>query len=515
MIFLLCTLLSGSIIAQDKQEKKIINLKVVDESGAGIPRANVVVGEGMIHIETDENGSLSFNAYSEDFVTISASGYEKYVSLVREINKENTVKLLKSALYMTLDDDVTLPYVTLKKRQTTGSYTVVTGNQLEKYPSIDIRNAFTGLVLGLQITEKDGSTGMNTEEGNGNYGITEKIGVSARGRGIMYIIDDIPTNVTEMQLDPQEIETVTIIKDIVGKAMYGPAGAGGVILIRTKRGRMHERVLNVNVEDGVNVIDRMPGWTNGADYARFNNQARENDELTPLYSAYDIDAYARNNPYDMYHPSVNYKDKILKNTKTFRRANISSSGGNDKVQYSAYIGYNGEGDIYKIGPTSDYNRLTARSNIDMKINKWMKMQFDIYGGLTFRRSPNYGYAIDESSSEMGLIELNSVLTNITNTPPNAFPVYANNDPSLKDPWFGVSSNYPINPIGNILYNGYYTETGRVGNVKTALDYDLSQLVKGLKSRTFFSFETLNLVRIGKAENYIAYYFNSFKNDCRK
>lgn len=507
-VFLLWPLLSGTITAQDKPGGKlvkiIVNLNVVDENESAIPKAKVVIGEGMIHLETDEKGSLSFNAYPEDFVTITAKGYEKNVGLVKDITKDNTVKLLKSKLYMTSDDNVPLPYITLKKRDITGSSAVITGNKLEKYPSTDIRNAFIGLVPGFLITERDGSPGISAEEENGTYGITEKISVTTRGYSMMYIIDDIPTNVTEMQLDPHEIESVTIIKDIIGKAMYGPAGAGGVILIKTKRGRINERVLNVNVEDGVSVIDRMPGWTTGADYARLNNQARWNDLLTPLYSHDDFDAYANNDAYDMHHPSVNYRDMILKNTKAFRRANISSSGGNDMVRYFSYVGYNGEGDIYKIGPTSDFNRINARSNIDITINKYIKIQFDIYGGLTFRRSPNYGYATSEGSGEMELIELKSALTDIISTPPNAFPVYANNDPSLEDPWFGVSSVYPINPIGNILYNGYYTETGRIGNAKTSIDFDLSHFIKGLKSKTFFSFDALNLVRIGKAENYIAY-----------
>jgi TonB-linked SusC/RagA family outer membrane protein len=507
-LFLLCIFVTGTMIAQEKPGKKVIkvnvSLKVVDDNGTGIPKARVVVGEGMIHIETDENGSASFNAYLEDFVTISATGYEKNVSLVQEIIKNNTIKLMKSKLFMSSDDNIPLPYLTLKKRISTGSSTVIAGNQLERYPSTDLRNALTGLVTGLQVTERNGSPGLYAEEENGTYGITEKIGVSSRGSSMMYIIDDIPIDITEMPLDPQEIESVTIIKDIVGKAMYGPAAADGIILIKTKRGRMNERALNINIEDGVSVVDRMPGWTNGADYARLNNQARESDILDPLYSADAVDAYAKNDPYDKFHPSVNYKDLMLKNNMAFRRANISSSGGNDLVQYSSHLGYNGEGDIYKIGPTSDYNRLNARSNIDMTVNKFIKIQFDIYAGLTFRRSPNYGYATSESSTDMSLIEMNSVLTNLTSIPPIAFPVYANNDPSLKDPWFGVSSVYPINPIGNILYNGYYTETGRIGNAKAALDYDMSHFIKGLKLRTFFSFDALNLVRLGKAENYIAY-----------
>jgi TonB-linked SusC/RagA family outer membrane protein len=507
-LLLLFVLLSGTICAQDKPAKtsKIISfsLKVVDDNGTPIPNAKVVIGEGIIYKATDENGACASQGYPNDYISISASGYDKVVVLVQEVLTNSTIKLKKAKLFMTSEDNIPLPFIDQKKRLVTGSASNISSNQLEKYPSTDIRNAFTGLVPGLQITEYDGSPGFNAEEKLGFYNITEKIGVSARGRNMIYIIDDIPTDVTELPLDPQEIESVTVVKDIVGKAMYGPIGADGIILIKTKRGIKNERVLTVNIEDGVDVIDRMPEWTKGADYAALNNQARSADGLASLYSSTDIAAYAINDPYDKYHPSVDFRGEMLKNTRAFRRANVSSSGGNEVVQYSAYIGYNGEGDIYKAGPTADYNRINTSSNVDIKINNDINVLFDIAADITFRRSANFGYATSESSSLTDIIELNSALPFINNTPPTAFPIYANNDPSLKYPWFGVSSLYPINPIGNLINNGYYTETGRKATAKFGFDYDLSKLIKGLKSETFLGFDVLDLVRMGTAEDYIAY-----------
>jgi len=246
-LFLLCLFLVGEVAAQNKTEKKAkyidASLKVVDVEGNALSNAQVVVGEGIIHAVTDANGSLSFNAKPEDFVTVSLSGYEKKVLLVSQLLADNTISLDKSKLYMTSDDVVQLPFMALKKRNITGSSVVITGEQLEMYPTTDIRNALTGLVNGLMVQERHGSPGLSAEEGLGTFNFNEKIGVGARGRSMMYIIDDIPTDITEMPLDPGEIETVTVIKDIVGKSMFGPAGANGVILIKTKRGKAHERIL--------------------------------------------------------------------------------------------------------------------------------------------------------------------------------------------------------------------------------------------------------------------------------
>lgn len=154
-VLLLCVFITGTISAQNKPREKVmtisVSLKVVDENGTPVPKAKVVIGEGMTHAETDDNGAFSFMAYPDDYVTISAPGYEKSVSMVQDIIKGNTIKLVKSKLFMTSDDNIPLPYMMEKKRFITGSENVLTSDQLEKYPSIDLRNAFTGLVPGLRL----------------------------------------------------------------------------------------------------------------------------------------------------------------------------------------------------------------------------------------------------------------------------------------------------------------------------------------------------------------------------
>lgn len=508
VVFMICVFLSGSITAQDKIEKtdKIVSvsLKVVDDNGNSIPNTQVIIGERLIQIESDENGIVLFNAFPDDFVTITSSGYEKNVSLVQEILMNNTIKLKKSKLYMSSDDNIPLPFLTLKKRKIPGSVYVMRSEQLEKYPSTDLRNAYTGLATGVEVLELNGQPGLNAEEKLGIYNITDKITISARGRSMVHIIDNIPIDITEMPLDPDEIESISIIKGIVGKAMYGPAGADGIIFIKTKHGNKNQRIRKVNIESGISVIDRFPEWTSGADYAMLNNQARINDGLTPHFTDSDIASYSLNDPYDKYHPSVNYREMLLKNTRSFRRANISSSGGNDRVRYAAFLGYNGEDDIYKIGPMSDYNRINARSNIDISINDFLKIKFGFFAGLTKRRSANYGYSTSEYDANMDLLEFNAVIKDITSIPPIAFPVYANNDPSLEKPWYGVSNAYKNNTIGDLTEAGFYTESDRIGANNISLDFDMNHIIKGLKSTTYIGFSLSDLVRIGKAENYPAY-----------
>jgi len=510
LLMLLC---ASNLNAQNKPEAKKqkptdVVLKVTDEKGKAITGAAIVLGEGLVHTQTDKMGLVSLTVQSDkEFVTISSPGYEPQVLLVNDLITSPSVLMVRSKLFLTTADDVPLPYMTIKKRYLTGSTSVLDANVLEKYPSTDIRNALTGLVTGLEVYERDGSPGISVEEKLGHYGSSEKVGLYSRGSSLMYIIDDVRMDITEMPLDPNEIESVSLVRDIVSKTMYGPAAANGIVFIKTKRGKKNERVLNVNFEQGVSIIDRMPEWVSGADYARLNNLAKTNSGITTgLYSEDDIAAYAKNDPYDMNHPSVNYRDLMIKDTRSFTRASVSTSGGTDAMQYSAYIGYNGEGDNFKIGPKAGYQRINARSNLDIKINQYLKVQLNFSAGISLRDSPNYGYNSNtgEGGPTMGLTEMPPLLNDITNTPPIAFPVYVNNDPSLKSPWFAISSQYGTNPVGNLLKNGYYNESGRSGAINSMFEWNMENILPGLKSRTFIDFNTYYLLRIGKSENYTAY-----------
>lgn len=148
------------------------------------------------------------------------------------------VILEKSEFYVNDEKTIQLPYWEMQKTNTTGDYIVITGEELEKYPSTDLRLAFSGLVTGLSITETDGSTGISSEIHKNRNRANEYM----RGNMPIYLMDGVQVDIAEMPLDPQEIETVTFIKDVLAKTMYGPRAANGVISIKTKRGKENEHL---------------------------------------------------------------------------------------------------------------------------------------------------------------------------------------------------------------------------------------------------------------------------------
>jgi TonB-linked SusC/RagA family outer membrane protein len=520
-LFMLVILLSYPVNAQVQKVKKVrqlfdVVLKVVDESGTPIPDANVVVGEGITHAQTDANGSVSFRGYAEDVVTVTAPLYEKNVSPVIDLVQSKTVTLIHAKIHMTSDDDVPLPFTTLKRRNLTGPEVVIPGSYFEAYPSTDIRNSLTGISSMYDVRELDGSPGLSPLEGLQNYsGLSNDYGSTDKFGNMPYImIDNMPADLQEYIIDPSNIESVTLMKGILGTTMYGPAATGGVLYIKTKQGAKNERLLQVDIENGISMVDRMPGYVSGADYARLQNQARLNSGLPEIYTSDAITGYENNDGYDLRYPSADYANLMLDKTMEFRRVNVSSSGGNDVVQYNSYLGYAGEGDIIDMGSKSDYNRITTRQNLNVKINDQLTAKFGFYGNLTFRRSPNYGYSSNyttegTANSTLGLTELPDILSDLHSIPSVAYPIWAYSDTTTKPatPWYGVSALYGQNMIGNIVDNGFYTDRGRTGSSDISLVYDADQFIKGLKSTTYFGFNIHNTVRIGKNNDYLAYTVN--------
>lgn len=498
-----CLASMADAAAQNRQKGQTelvsVSVTVVDEDGNAVPGAEFSIGEGREHFIADSEGKVYFTAEPRDLVTVSSDDHVTVHAQAGALADSKTVRLAKDVFMAGEDDQLPLPYDTKEsKRNSLGNTIVIKGEDLEKYSSTDIRNALTAIAAGVDVTENYGGPGVSPIEHIGQYGASTHVAVETRGRQMIYMVDDVPVQINETPLDPQQIESITIVRDALEKNIFGPSAANGIVYIKTKRGQYNDRYLDVNVEGGLSMTDRFPEYADGAQYAQLNNVARNNSGLDLLYTQSDINAYAQGNPYDMWHPSVDYRDMLLKNTAWYTKASVSSGGGNDRIRYYAYLGYAGEDDLYKIGPASDYNRVNINANLDIKLHRYISAKFGIISTMGVRRSANYGF------DDLSATEFPDVLSDINTIPPVAFPIYANNDPSLDFPWYAVSSQYTDNPIANMTENGAYTETIRKGLMNVGIDVDFSFLTPGLKSLTYVAYDATNLVRLGTTNDYAAY-----------
>lgn len=414
-----------------------------------------------------------------------------------------SILLAMVPVLLAAQEKIPVPHGEQADSLSTGSTIVISGAQLEKYSSSDVRNILTAIAAGVEVSERFGGPGVSAMEHIGQYGAAYKTTVSVRGKSPMYMIDDIPVNIDETMLDARQIESVTIVRDPVEKAMYGPSAANGIIYIKTKTGFSGKRYLRVDFEQGVNVVDKFPEYVSGADYARLNNIARAASGLEPLYTRTDVYSYDKGDAYDLMYPNVDYRSMMLKNAMSYTGASVSSAGGSDHVKYNTYLGYTGEDDIFKIGPEARFDRVNINANLSVDLNEYVTARFGIITAMGLRNSPDYGYSSDYTGA-LGVTEFPDLLSDINTIPAISFPIYANNDEALESPWYAVSALYTSNPYANLTQNGYYKETTRKGLFNLALDVDLSPILPGLKSHTYAAFDATNVVRIGQEEDYAAY-----------
>ena len=388
----------------------------------------------------------------------------------------------------------------INKSLSTGGASTFYEEDINKYPSSDFRNAMTGVIPGLVITEISGMTGMMSDGARG--------GMSFRGLTPKFVVDGQPVYLTEVQLDPEEIESMTFVKDILDKALFGARSSEGILYITTKRGLRAGKTIKVGVESGVSVVDRMPEYVNGAEYAALQNQARDAAGYPVLYTQDDIDAYALNRPDDLIHPSVDWRGLMFKDTKSYRKANLTVQGGTEAVRYSVYFGYLGEGDFYAAGPAAGYNKMNLRTNADMRITKDIKFSIGLFSGLNFRRSPRF-------SDNGSFNEFDNYLTVANNTPPVAFPLHVGVNTETGGWIYGLSEVYTSNPYAALTEKGFFTERERSGIVNGTLTWDMNKIAKGLKLESYVGLNVYNIDRIGKTPDYLAMIYDPLTGQSSK
>ena len=213
------------------------------------------------------------------------------------------------------DTLVSMPWGTTRTySNTTGKVITLQRKDLEMHSMGDLRNRLVGMVPGLEVTENGGGIYMAAA---GNFTSYYSSGGAANLHlsgfdGSKFFIDDMPIPFNQLLLDPNQIESITVLSTALDKAKAGPMATYGALYIKTRRGGYNTPLkVSVNAETGVNFIDRLPAWASGADYARLNNQMRTNAGLAPLYSEDAISAFEHYRENDMSYPAVNYRDKML------------------------------------------------------------------------------------------------------------------------------------------------------------------------------------------------------------
>lgn len=394
---------------------------------------------------------------------------------------------------------VNMPWNVSLSAQESGRLSTVDACSLESSASIDLRGMLTGMIPGLEVTENAGAIGISgsttsSKLGVGNYSL------SSRGfSSLVLIVDDVPVPFNQLQLQPDQIESVTLLSDVTSKALYGPVASYGALYIKTRRGSYNSPMtVSVDASGGLSMVDRMPEWVGGSDYALLNNAARANAGYPTLYSEESLAGFARQDPFDRQYPNVDYRSLMYRDFKPVSRFGVNISGGSSTVKYNATLNGLNEGDIVKVGPAADFNRLNLSTSVTAKIGKYLEANASFNGMTAFRRRSNTAY------------------TDWRETPAVAFPLAFGRTSSVEGlddiregtVVYAVSRVFGDNPYALLVDGGSYTDRYRSGMFNASLDADLSWMLDGLKSRTFVNLNSYFSTRNGQKNDYLAYYWDA-------
>ena len=376
---------------------------VKDAMGETVIGASVVVKGTTNGTITGIDGDFTLSGVSEGSILVIS--YVGYVTQEVKFNGQPLNVILKEDS-QTLEEVVVVGYGVQKKANLTGAVATVNAKALESRPVSSVSAAIAGQMPGVTAIQSSGAPGSQAAD------ITIRGKNSINAASPLVIVDGVPGSMNT--IDPNDIETFTVLKDAASAAIYGVQAANGVILITTKQGKKGEKTrvtYSGNVSWSSPVAKRE--LVNAYEYAVLYNEAtlNENPNATLMFSPEEIEDYRTGAL-----PSTDWYEAAIKKSAIETMHNVSISGGTEKTTYNASLGY-----IYQDGLTADndYSRFNARMNLNSEINKYIKVGINasgyrgvsndawngfvsVYQGVTREKPTNKVYNEDGSYTYSGI-----------------------------------------------------------------------------------------------------------------
>ncbi|MGV8829777.1 MAG: SusC/RagA family TonB-linked outer membrane protein [Breznakibacter sp.] len=470
-MFLCSLLLMSSVSAQNRITGKIVDKKNEVVVGATILNKGTTTGtitdvDGNFSLEVpDKNGTIIVSSIGYVNQEISLSG-RSHFNIILEEDIQG------------LDEVVVVGYGKQKKSSITGSVSAIKGDELLKAPSTNISQMLGGRVAGISSLQTSGEPGLDQ--------------ASLRIRGavnaVTYIVDGVPRDINE--INPNDIESLSVLKDAASTAVYGLQAAGGVIVVTTKKGTQGKPTLTYDGSAGVSMNANFAEFMNATQFMNYFNMADMMDQLAngtitdrsqyvPKFTSKMMQLANNNDVADGY-DNVNYIDKVFGigfNTKH----TLSLQGGNENSKYYASLGYlDQKGNIEKFG----YNRYNLRMNLESKVaNNWT-INLGVSGYISDRTQPGYNSGgSDNGDYEAGYMSIaKQTISMHPYLPEMVDGVYT-----------GITSNNgssPNSPLASIYQSGWKEQKGLDLRTNIGIQYDLPW-VKGLSAKFSGSYDYSN------------------------
>lgn len=467
----ICLLLGGlTLFAQP-----VVKGKVTDANGQPLAGVIVMIGGTSEGTSTDDNGFYSLSAKIGDTIVFSCLGMGDQ-SFVCD-GSMSTLNVVMSDDTTWLDETIVVGYGKQKKSSMTSAVSAMKGDELMKAPSTNVSQLLAGKLPGISSVQESGEPGLDQ--------------ASLRIRGskyaAQYIVDGFPVdNIND--IDPADIESVSVLKDGASAAVYGLKGASGVIIITTKKGESGKAKITYNASVGASFNANFPKFMDGPQFAYYYNVADMMDKLasnaiaspsdyTPYFTKEQVEMMTNGDPTDGW-DNVDYIDKVF-GTGFTQKHNITVQGGvNDKSRYFVSFGYlDQKGNIDKF----NYDRYNLRANIETVLAKNFLFTAGLSGVLSHRSTPAFSSGGSDASGE----EETGWLS-IANQTIQMHPYLPEKYNGLYTASLKKNSSLPQSPLAAIYESGYKKTRGMDVSANASLSYD-APFLKGLQFKVAGSF----------------------------
>lgn len=456
LLLLLCLFPLG-ISAQS-----LVKGTVSDESGEPIIGATVKVlgtNDGTV---TDFDGRFQLNVKANAQLSISYVGYatEKVA-----VNGKTNLKVVLKGDETVLNDLVVVGYGTMKKSDISGSVATINKEQMERKVPVNIAQALQGAAAGVMVTNQDGAPGS-------------KSAIRIRGIGTingdaqpLYVVDGVQVGNNADFVNPADIESIEILKDASATAIYGSAGANGVIMITTKHGQKGKMNIKITADLGIQTLPYKLNTLTGNDYARSIRESKANDGAT-LSNQIWAEAY------DGKRNLIDWQDQMYR-TSLRQQYGISANGGTEKTQYNFSLGYlQNKGIIVN----TKYDRLTSRASVKSKINDYIEFGGDMNYMYSTVKGNNIGLGNNGNLSSQRDIaqmapsldyidDVTGQLVNVNVVNPDG--TYGASKAPTPDGWEGMTA-MAQNPYASQMEIGRVTRNSRI-SINPYIDITLLNL----------------------------------------
>lgn len=457
---LLMILTSAGVKAQMTASGQVVDVKGEEIIGA------TVIEDGLNNgTVTDFDGRFTLKVKQGAKLRISFVGYTTKV-----VPAGQNMKVTLEEDSKTLQEVVVVGYGAQKKESVIGAISQVNSEDLLATPAANLSQAISGKIPGVITSQTSGAPGFDDAKiyirGQASF---------AGDNQPLILVDGVERSFS--QIAPDDIESISVLKDASATAVYGVRGANGVMLITTKRGKEQKPIVSLTANIQIQSPTRKMDFLDTPQSIALLNEAYANDGQISPYAGYTAEQIGQL-------PNVDWYDTILKSTAPAQRYNINVRGGTKRMRYfvsGEYYNQNGlvrnlSKDEYDNPTDMGYKRYSFRANLD----------FDLLKNLTL--SVNFGTRFEErhGPNTYEVADYSTIFYNINHIPSYAFPITYTLENGKEI--YGATSQYNNNLYATLAEGGFFKLTDTINETNFIVDYKMDWLLKGLKAKAMVSFD---------------------------